>query len=98
MVIETREEELDLPEELVTVELEENIDPATELTNSQQSSTIAGLPSANGVGQLDPTFNAEVIEDSAEDTGVELADLTVPASLKASLMTDIPIEGDPRSR
>lgn len=99
VVIETREEELDRPEELVTVELEENIDPATELTNSQQSSTIAGLPSANGVGQFaDPTFNAEVIEDSAEDTGVELADLTVPASLQASLMTDIPIGsyGDPR--
>ncbi len=99
VVVETAADELERPEELVTVELEEDVDPATELTNSQQASTTAGLPNAEGVGQFsDPTFNAEVIEDSAEETGVELADLTVPASLQASLMTDIPLGsyGDPR--
>lgn len=99
VVVEPIPEDLERPEELVTIELEENIDPATELTNSQQSSTIAGLPNAEGVGQFsDPTFDTNVIKDSAEETGVEMADLTVPASLQESLMTNIPLGsyGDPR--
>ena len=99
VVVEPIPEVLERPEELVTIELEENIDPATELTNSQQSSTIAGIPNAEGVGQFsDPTFDTNVIKDSAEETGVEMADLTVPASLQESLMTNIPLGsyGDPR--
>ena len=99
VVVEPMPEDLERPEELVTIELEENIDPATELTNSQSSSTIAGLPNAEGVGQLsEPTFNTDVIKDSAEETGVEMANLTVPSSLQESLMTNIPIGsyGDPR--
>ena len=99
VVVEPIPEDLERPEELVTIELEENIDPATELTNSQQSSTVAGLPNAEGVGQFsDPTFDTNVIKDSAEETGVEMADLTVPASLQESLMTNIPLGsyGDPR--
>ncbi len=99
VVVEPIPEVLERPEELVTIELEENIDPATELTNSQQSSTIAGIPNAEGVGQFsEPTFDTNVIKDSAEETGVEMADLTVPASLQESLMTNIPLGsyGDPR--
>ena len=58
VVVEPIPEVLERPEELVTIELEENIDPATELTNSQQSSTIAGIPNAEGVGQFsEPTFD-----------------------------------------
>ena len=41
VVVEPMPEDLVRPEALVTIELEENIDPATELTNSQSSSTIA---------------------------------------------------------
>ncbi|MEE2675836.1 MAG: vWA domain-containing protein, partial [Planctomycetota bacterium] len=92
-------EDLERPEELVTVELEENIDPATELTDSPQTSTMAGLPTAEGASQFsEPVFNAQVLENSPEETGVEMADLTIPASLQANLMTDIPIGsyGDPR--
>ncbi len=92
-------EDVERPEELITVELEEDLDPATELSTSPQTSTMAGLPNAEGVGQFsEPTFDANVIEDATEDTGVEMATITVPQSLQTSLSTDIPIGsyGDPR--
>lgn len=99
IVVDPPSEELERPEEMITVELEENTDPAEELTNTQEASTFAGLPNAEGVSQFsEPTFNTEVLEQPDQETGVEMATLTIPASLQTSLMTDIPAGsyGDPR--
>ena len=99
IVVEPPLEEIEKPEELITVELDEDTTPSEDLSNIQQSSALAGLPNAEGVSQFsEPTFDAEVLEDPEQETGIEPATLTIPASLQASLMTDIPVGsyGDPR--